>query len=465
MGAGLIQILANRGAENIFITFDAQVSLFKTVYLRHSNFSTETVALPLNNHGFGQTATCELPKFAGDLIKGMTLHMEFPSLMETQMRHLLANSACQHDALLCTGKNHKHCRCACSQCLTHKYAEEPVFGYCNALGHAVVENYTLYIGGKPIETQWGEWLEVWTELTQPLGQRQTYNEMIEKYEPATFSPDKLSDAVEVYVPLGLWFCKNIGLSLPMVSLYNHDVKLQVKFRDFDGCWVTNVANQRPREVDFHADLLVDYVYLDSDERLEFYERTHTYMVEVVQRHTMDFHYQDGILHVPLLNFKYCMKEIYWVIQRQDVTLPPDRLKEPISKEGYPYGNDHFNFSLESNRKKNYKYETFDKLTIACNGGYLFQPMKAKWFRTYHPYRHHKRGSHNFVYNYSWAEQPESHSPTGIFNFSMADHLRLIITLQNKHPPSQPLFTCRFTAYGLAYNVLCVENGMAAMVFH
>lgn len=466
MGGGLIQLLTNRGAENIFLTFDAQTSLFRTVYLRHSNFATETHSTPFRTgYGFGKTAVCDIPRNLGDLITGVTINIELPSLLDEQLRHALACCSTKHDESTCDPRsaNHRHCRCACNTCIRKRYADKPIFAYCNSIGHVLIESYQLIIGGKVIDKQYGEWLEVWTELTQPLEKRQTYNEMVGRYDGQAFSVDKLSDSLDLYIPLGFWFCRNIGLALPMVSLYRQDVSIEIKFRDFNACWVGNVPHTEPIAPEFSAHMLVDYVYLDIDERHDFYEKAHCYLIEQVQKWDQSFQYKQGVLPVQL-PFKFAMKELIWFIQRDEATLHPDTLLEPVTKEGYPLGNDHYNFSLELNRRRKYVYETFETASITSNGAPIFQPRKAKWFRICRPYIHHTRASNNFIYSYSWAQRPESHAPTGVFNFSMADKLHMMIRIGKIQAPSTPVTSCKLTVYGLGYNVLAIEQGMGAVMF-
>lgn len=467
MGGGLIQLLCNRGIENIYLTTDPQTTLFKAVYMRHSNFSTETHSVPFKNDiAFGREVICDLPMDRGDLISGLVINLELPSMLKDEFRVALSTCSMNHDKSACRphSPNHAHCRCACSGCIRQRYADTPVFSYCNAIGHVIVEWYRLIIGGVTIEKHYGEWLEIWSELTQPLEKRVTYNELIGRVDGQAFSVDKFIDALDVYIPLNFWFCRNIGLALPLVALHRQQVSIGVKFRDFNACWVTNVPDAVADPPQLSACLLVDYVYLDIDERLEFYDKPKCYLIEQVQRCSHAFNYQAGGVQVDL-PFKYPMKELIWIIQRDEVGLPPTTFTHPITREGYPLGNDHFNYSLELNRRRRYHHETFDTATLVVNGSNLFQSRRAKWYRLYQPYLHHTKGSTNFIYVYCFSQRPESYSPTGVFNFSMADKIQLHVNLNLAvQPPSIPLGGCRLTTYGVNYNVFVIEDGMCSVLF-
>ena len=38
---------------------------------------------------------------------------------------------------------------------------------------------------------------------------------------------------KLYIPLQFWFCRNIGSSLPLISLPHQDVKINIEFRNLN----------------------------------------------------------------------------------------------------------------------------------------------------------------------------------------------------------------------------------------
>lgn len=62
----------------------------------------------------------------------------------------------------------------------------------------------------------------------------------------------------------------------------HDVRVTLKFRDFSGCvnWVTAAPSGTGLMSDSY--LLIDYVYLDSEERKRFAQASHEYLIEQLQ---------------------------------------------------------------------------------------------------------------------------------------------------------------------------------------
>ena len=79
MGGGLIQLSAY-GSQDIYLTGNPQITFFKSVYYRHTNFSMESVEVAFNGDpDFGQTVTCTIPK-NGDLVHQIYLEVTLPQL-------------------------------------------------------------------------------------------------------------------------------------------------------------------------------------------------------------------------------------------------------------------------------------------------------------------------------------------------------------------------------------------------
>jgi hypothetical protein len=62
------------------------------------------------------------------------------------------------------------------------------------------------------DKHYADFMYVWNELSLPLGKRQGYNTMVG--EPLAGS----TNGGKLYVPLEFWFCRNVGLSLPLIAL-------------------------------------------------------------------------------------------------------------------------------------------------------------------------------------------------------------------------------------------------------
>ena len=73
----LIQLVAF-GAEDIVLMSDPQITFFKNIYKRHTNFAMESIQLPFtDNPGFGNTSVVTITKL-GDLVNKLYLELTLP---------------------------------------------------------------------------------------------------------------------------------------------------------------------------------------------------------------------------------------------------------------------------------------------------------------------------------------------------------------------------------------------------
>jgi hypothetical protein len=165
-----------------------------------------------------------------------------------------------------------------------KTTDKVPWGYVNRLGHALISECKVEIGGSKIDEQWGDWLNIWYELSHKVGQERGYAKMIgdtpELKKMSLTKPDTM-----LYVPLQFWFNRNNGLALPLIALQYHDVRVTVYFREEKYC-VNYLGNKLPSNVVpslmSDSQLLIDYVYLDSEERKRFAQASHEYLIEQLQ---------------------------------------------------------------------------------------------------------------------------------------------------------------------------------------
>ena len=79
MGGGLLQIVAY-GSQDIYLTGNPQITFFKAVYRRHTNFSMESIKQIFNGTAdFGQEVSVTLQRNA-DLIYKTYLQVKLPNI-------------------------------------------------------------------------------------------------------------------------------------------------------------------------------------------------------------------------------------------------------------------------------------------------------------------------------------------------------------------------------------------------
>lgn len=270
MTGGLLQIVAY-GPQDIYLTHNPQITFFKTVYRRHTNFSIQQFDLGLTGAIFGYHSYFEIHRL-GDLMGDMQLVIRLPAFTPT------------------TGK----------------------FGWVKRLGHAILKNIQIEIGGAIIDKQIGLWLDVWYELARNPHTERGYLKMIGDVNNMTELSANTKPDYILYIPLKFWFNTNIGLSLPLISLQYQRILFTMLFENIENLVVTdNVFNrdELARIKISDASLLIDFIYLDETERKLFATASHEYLIEQLQ-YTDDTHIINTDIREKI-NFNYPVKELVW----------------------------------------------------------------------------------------------------------------------------------------------------------
>jgi len=366
------------GAQDVFLTGKPEISFFKVVYRRHTNFAMESIEQTFNgNPKLGSRVSCTISR-NGDLVTNMWLELKLKA------------------------------------------------GYTNlvnSVGHALVEYVELEIGGQRIDKHYGEWLEIWSELTLPEEKRAGYKEMIGRRD-AGKATDPESN--KFYIPMQFFFCRNPGLALPLIALQYHEVKINLKFRD-----VSFLGDDL--EFDGTPKLYVDYIYLDTDERRRFAQASHEYLIEQLQ-HTGPETSIVGSTGNYRLNFNHPVKELIWVTRGS----PEDPMEFGVAELEFAGG------------------DSFETCKLQLNGHDRFSERDASYFRLVQPYQHHTRIPSKYVYCYSFALNPEAHQPSGTCNFSRLDNVTLSLT--NMSGSGEVLI------FAISNNILRIMSGMGGLAF-
>jgi len=257
MGGGLMQLVAY-GAQDIYLTGNPQITFFKVVYRRHTNFSMEAIEQTWNGTSEGtgsQRCTATISR-NGDLVHRMYLEIENTSASAVT----------------------------------------------NNPGAQWITDVEVEIGGQKIDKQSGLWMETWSELTEPNPTGMTFGSAsgvetggTQFQRMSLMGGVSASDTVtssHYFIPLQFWFCRNPGLALPLIALQYHEVK--VILNHTYGSSFTGGSNR----------LFCDYIYLDTDERRRFAQVSHEYLIEQVQNQTWSATQTD-------LNFNHPVKELIW----------------------------------------------------------------------------------------------------------------------------------------------------------
>ena len=490
--AGLLDLVAH-GVQDVYLIGNPQITFFKTVYKRHTNFAIESIQAPITGDtDFGKKITVNIPRKA-DLLHTMIMEVDLPTLSTTASVSGAPSTA--------TG----------------------TVTYVDNIGHALIDYAEIRIGGNIIDRQYGEWMEIWTQLSQSESKKNALDIMLDRTGNLSTTGDKT-----VYIPFQFWFCRNIGLALPLVALQYHEVELEVNIRplseltttgpnpyyhatgvagtntitlskidsdntpsidslirgrilvlsdestytiSFSGTDNTSFSSS-PYTVTLTSNLLksynddvsyikpngtlsttstptisqarifLDYIYLDTYEKKEFSIAKHRYLIEQLQfngEETLEANTNNQVIKI---NFNLPVKELYWVFQLHQTEIT----------------NDLFNYS-NTVASGIVKGNILKQGTVMINGLERFQERKADYFRLIQPYQKHTRVPENFFcYVYSFGLNPEDFQPSGCSNFSKIDNVNLKISLNDN------VNINNIRIYGLNYNILRIFNGMGGVAF-
>ena len=259
MGGGLMQLVAY-GAQDIYLTGNPQITFFKVVYRRHTNFAVESIEQTINGSVAAGSKVSVTVARNGDLLSRMYVEVS---------TSVTAGGSVGED------------------------------------GFDLIEYAEVEVGGQVIDKHYGAWMKIWCDLTHGYDKKKMLNEMICGNTDCGCGGANGNVSV---IPLQFWFCRNPGLALPLIALQYHEVKLNIKF-----CSPTG-TNQT---ID-GAEVWCDYIFLDTDERRRFAQVSHEYLIEQVQHSSVNVKALAGNSTAAVtdsarmeLRFNHPVKELVW----------------------------------------------------------------------------------------------------------------------------------------------------------
>jgi hypothetical protein len=436
MGGGLLQLVAY-GAQDMYLTGNPQITFFKVVYRRHTNFAMESIEQSFNgNNNFGSSVSVLITR-NGDLIN----RIYYSAKIKNGTTKTTSASASNGVALV------------------------PYFG------QRLLKTIELEIGGQRIDKHYSEWLYIWNELSLSPGKKDGYRLMVggdSKNRSIFLGPD---DNYEVYVPLEFWFCRNVGLALPLIALQYHEVKINITYASAvemvdntstnfcdladdgrlladDGTTIINKNNSQLAGTASglkleDVSMWVDYIFLDTDERRRFAQLSHEYLIEQLQ-----FPGSDTILASTDPNntkgvrmvFNHPCKELIWTVH------------------GTNTGTYWNNFSDNDKNVYVIGENPVLRAKIQLNGNDRMTERKGSYYSLVQPYQHHDNVPslyNNGINVYSFALKPEEHQPSGTLNMSRIDTAVLSVSSS---------IAGTISVYAVNYNVLRILSGMGGLAY-
>ena len=389
--------LVAMGAQDVYLTGNPQITFFKVVYRRHTNFSKECIAQQFTGSAaLGSSVSCTLAR-NGDLVQEIYLKATLACAVAADLDDFVLNDVTP-----------------------------------------LIKTVEVEIGGQKIDKHYSQWLDIYNELFETSHDYRTVmntgngTDVADKDTPAS---------VTCYIPLRFWFNRNPGLALPLIALQYHEVKVNVTLgaatdlfghvhasaavaTSGEACAATTGAGTKVGVALSSADLLVNYLYLDTDERRRFAQVSHEYLIEQVQ-HTGTETAGTAID----MTFNHPVKALFWT--------GTDWTKTKLQLNGH-------------DRAAEQPHDYYHLLQpYECGLGHSGKSLNA----TTRAWDYVASGG--AVGMYSFCLKPAEHQPSGTCNFSRIDNARLNMGAGAAAP---------VWLFAMNYNVLRIMSGMGGLAY-
>ena len=448
---GLIQLVAY-GAQDAYLTGTPEMTYFKSVFRRHTNFSVESIKQTLDgNITTSESKVSTVISRSGDLPSNIWIEADLPPI-------------------------------------TNQGAGSKYTHWCNNTGCAFLKECSIDIGGHQIDKHDSIWQDIYNELN--IRDKNT-NKLLNKHNTLNYrnaGSSSIAPRLHLLIPLYFWFCRNTGSALPLIALQYHEVTINCIFRALDNLIITDVGTNTNNTTPPDIEIWCDYIFLGEEERKRFAQSKHTYLVEQVQSHK-----EDVINNLENQNFEvffsHPVKELVWVFTDDTRTSEINTANTPADPStfspvtlddrgttrtpGTPVtgGHDYFNYQVNfdstiirsadsgSGIGGDNSMENFGSMLLKLNGHERFAARKAVYFRTVQPIQAKHEIPSKHIYCYSFALNPTEYQPSGACNFSRIDTAELHFTSLGTSDTNRTI-----NIYSIGYNILQIVSGMGGLAF-
>ena len=481
-----IQLVAY-GEQDVYLTSKPEITFFNAKYHRYSNFSRESIPQYFNlTPNFGNRVTAVLSK-NGHMIGGIFLNVVLPAIPST-------------------------------------FNGTPVFvAWRRKIGLALINTAEFEIGGRIIDRQYGDWMNIWFELTR---YRDVYKMMGDVPEIYEFTSGKPSYSVNI--PLLFSFCRDF-LPLPIIGMYHSDIKVHIEFNALTDCLLygptysvgvdKNIVNYNFGEYISQTQgnstvymkymsfdpikQYLNYMKIDNGSSLVITQGTNSsikgldtgYTTNVLSSETtyigksstlsflqnltigssclyVDYYYLDD---QEALKFSHVNTEILFEYLQSDTERILYNAANSINL-GFIHPTKELFFRTQpeylilGGLRDYFNYTdgilpTSKSLILQAglllNGKDRVSLRPINYFEQLEVLKGHTRSPDPGIMVFSFAFAPEKYQPSGACNFSRIDDITLQVILSRSVTYSNP---AHIRVYGTSYNVLKIENGRTRVVF-
>ncbi len=480
--------LVGVGAQNELVNGNPSMTHFRSVYRRHTNFAMEQMRMTFSssNLEFSATGTrtisCRVERNA-QLLHDCYLNITLPDIW-SPLKYLSG-------AIPPTGYDSR----------TNSIGYE--FQWIPNIGYNLIDHVNLTMNGQVIQSIRGEWLKMYSYMTHDANKRGIVDQMVgnvpEIYDPAhaydrngqyphavaptalpttapqTKTPEPSIRSRQLVIPLHFWFCENPGMALPLVSLQNSEVYIEVTLRQLSDLYTvvdttsTSLTyGQRVRPVQYPLSLFLspplstglpsnttlttwfpdpyiegNFIYLTEMEMNQLARADQSFLVKTVKYVNKEGQFGGNTdLEIPMFNL---VTRIVFSSQRSDRILLNDWDNytnwTTVNRAPWSAISTDVDTGLYSSGQQQvtsvYPRDSMTDGVILFDGKERIQPKPLPFFSLLQMYRHTTGETTELpgVYMYSFALDNTSYQPSGAANGSMFNKVILRLTLQQPLPLS------------------------------
>jgi hypothetical protein len=458
----IIQIEA-KGPEDLLLYGNPQVSYFRQVYKRSTNFAMDYFKIAENyfiHADFGSTVKIKLPMRA-DLLGGLYLKVKFTDLQRV-------NNYYNPDGT---------------------FTKNPQFtSYVNGIGFNFIEEVKLIFNGSVIEKMSGELIFLYNELHNSQNRKKSFYRMTRFYEDSFRIGYTNTKDVMTYIHIPFFFTRDPSVYLPICSMSNTEINIEIKLKPLNKCLVRQynytgdllpgvngfIDSETPRgtvpdlygmyeeqvigKID-NVELYLKNIFLDKEERAFFKKTDFKLLIELLNlgiSETLNEPTERNTFFYPL-DFCHPTKYVFWILQREDV-FNANFYDNYTTSFNIKYGDGVYTFDYDDHLIENG--------VILANNQEISPVTDEIFLSSVQLYDNFRTGTDYNIYNYNFALNPCSHNPQGSLNFSKILRKDISISLvsptkftNNNYKPNILLRT-----FSHSFNFLIVKDGLAGLIY-
>jgi len=371
------------------------------------------------------------------------------------------------------------------------------FAWNKYLGHNIIEYIDATLGGELIDRHYGDFLQVNYDLTKTYYMQPVYDQLVGNLEQLTTYNENPKPSYFITVPLQFWFNRNMGSAFPLVATEYTDLAIKLKLRNINQCgYVQLLPNENYTLEDLWNDknyrlevsLLVDYIFLDGQERKKFAQSSHEYIIENIQSQTetltapsltnniptelINYNIINGIQNFNIkMDLRHPVKQLLWTIQKKIFLINKDGILKCLF-DSYSIQPD---VNIDPLVDGNILLNGYQKLDKYVGLGKYYNLVQAYQHDTYIP---EQAG----IYGYSFSLYPELIQPSSTCNMSRFLGQVLSLDVNNNmfyyvdssiDPNIEPQIIAPIDykysdlllhIYARTYNLIRISGGFAALAF-